>query len=94
MGRKVIKYNFEFGEFVNVKAKYTRGRSGRARHWMKQPIDTIRCLVVGVRTLKNGYANHDDSKRYKIDTYKSFQCAVVVAGMHTKPFNVPLDCVG
>jgi len=58
------------------------------RKWEEKHIKPIECMVIGIRTLTNGYSEWNGEQRMyeQLEWIKSL---VVVKSLSSKPFNVP-----
>ena len=87
------------GQMLTVSKKYKRERMRRVgditnhrifinRKWVEKEIKPIECLVIGIRTLTNGYSSFDGVAQIyeQLEWIKSL---IVVKSLSSKPFNVP-----
>ena len=75
-------------ERVQIVGDFTIYRRFMNRKWIEKEIKSVECMVVGIRTLTNGYSEFDGEQRIyeQLEWIKSI---VVVRSISSKPFNVP-----
>jgi hypothetical protein len=58
------------------------------RRWEGRDIKPIECVVIGIRTISNGYQEYD-GEQFIYTAMEHIKAIVVVDSLYSKPFNVP-----
>lgn len=94
---------YKIGEQVEIDCCYIRHTRGKLRanttsypirykEWVELNLGFPKIVtLVGIRTLSNGFTEHDPDVGYMYDSDMTFKAALVVDTIHTKPYPVPLS---